>query len=379
MGQGHLGEVQPQCGGHRVPAGLQLGRDRAQVARPGGRADEFQRRLLERPGHEEGVDDLNGAQAFEDRPARGQGAHPEAGRGRLGQRADVDHDAVRVVGGERGGQRARVLVHEPAHEVVLHDEGTGRPRDAQHLAAPLGGEHGTGRVLEQGLADEDPGAGRAEGVGEQRGPHAVGVHGDGHRAQAGRPCDGQHAGVGRGLDEHGGAGRGERAQGGGQRGLATRGDQYLGRRDGAADAAREPLPQLRQPLHRRPAPGAGPPSGPGQGRRHRPLRLERGVQVPAVELHDAGRRGGQRDQHPGGVHRARHEVGGAVGAQRHLLPGGVPGGRGRGAWPGTEGAGAGPGDDQPLGGQLGQGAGDRHRAHPEPVDEGTAGRELSAG
>ncbi|CAM5649144.1 hypothetical protein STENM327S_08896 [Streptomyces tendae] len=349
------------------------------MARPGGRPDEFQSRLLERPGHEEGVDDLDGAQALEDRPARGQGAHPEAGRGRLGQRAHVDDDAVRVVGGKRGGQRARVLVHQPAHEVVLHDEGTGRARDAQHLRAPLGREHGSGRVLEQGLADEDAGTGGAEGVGEQGRTYAVGVHGNGHRAQSGRPRDGQHAGVGRGLDEHGGAGRGERAQRGGQRGLAARGDQHLGRRDGAADAAREPLPQLRQPFHRRPAPGTRPPPGPGQGRRHRPLRLQGRVQVAAVELHDTGWRGGQRDQDPGGVHGSRYEVGGPVGAERDLLPGGVPGGCGRGARRGTEGAGAGPGDDQPLGGQLGQGTGDRHGAHPEPVDEGPAGRELSAG
>ena len=187
------------------------------MAWPGGRADEFERRFLERAGHEEGVDDLDGAQPLRYRAAGGQRAHPEAGRGRLGQRADVHDDAVGVVGGERTRQRPGVLVHEPAYEVVLDDERAGLARDAQHLAAPLGGEHRAGRVLEQRLADEDPGAGGPEGVGEQGRPHPVRVDRHGYGPQAGRAGDRQHAGVGGRLDEDRRAGRGERPQRGGQR------------------------------------------------------------------------------------------------------------------------------------------------------------------
>ncbi|CAM5355526.1 hypothetical protein SGRIM128S_02628 [Streptomyces griseomycini] len=328
-------------------------------------------------GGREGVDDLDGPQPLQHRAVRDEGAHPEAGRGRLGQRADVHHDPVGIVGGERARQRTRVLVHQPPDEVVLDHEGARRAGDGQHLAAPVGCEHGARGVLEQRLADEDPGAGRPERVREQRGPHAVRVHRDGHRAQSGRAGDGQHARVGGRLDQDGRAGRRECAQGGGQRGLPARGDQHPRRRDRSPDTAREPLAQLRQPLDGRPPPGARPAPGPGQRRRHRPLRLQGGVQIAAVELDHPGRRRGERDQHPGGVHRARHEVGGAVRAEGDLLPGGVPGGSGRDPGLRAEGAGAGPGDHQPLGGELRQCPGDGHGAHPEPLHQGPTGRELS--
>ena len=50
----------------------------------------------------------------------------------------------------------------------------------------------------------------------------------------------------------------------------------------------------------------------------------RGVQIAAVELDDAGRRGGERDQDPGGVDAsAVRRSAGAVRAERDLLPGGV--------------------------------------------------------
>ncbi len=269
-------------------------------------------------------------------------------------------------------------MHEPPHEVVLDDERARLARDAQYLATPLGREHGTGGVLEERLADEGRGARGAEGVGEQREFHAVGVHRDGHRAQPRGTGDGEHAGVGRRLDQDRGAGRGEGAQGGGERGLSARGDQHLGGGEGPADAAREPLAQLRQPFHGRAPPGTGTASGARQGGGHRPLRLQRRVQIAAVELDHAGRRGGQRHQHPGGVHRARYEVGGAVRAERDLLPGGVPG-RCR-CRPGqcAERARPGPGDHQPLGGELRQGPGHGHGAHPESLDKGPARRQLSS-
>ncbi|MGY3683850.1 hypothetical protein ACVWXU_007473 [Streptomyces sp. TE33382] len=103
------------------------------------------------------------------------------------------------------------------------------------------------------------------------------------------------------------------------------------------------------------------------------------MEVAAVELDDAGRRGGEGDQDAGGVDGARHGRRAAVAAQGHLLPGGVAGGgdaRGRVC---PEGPGAGPGDDEPLGHELGDGPGDGDGADPEPFDEGAAGRQFSAG
>ncbi|MGX1268861.1 hypothetical protein RKD18_002055 [Streptomyces phaeoluteigriseus] len=118
------------------------------------------------------------------------------------------------------GSGTGVLVREPPHEVVLDDEGPRLSGDAQHLTAPGRGQDGAGRVLEQRLADEDPGAGGAEGVGEQLGLHAVGVDRHRYRTQPRGPGDRQHARIRRRLDEHRGAGRGQRAQRGGERGLA---------------------------------------------------------------------------------------------------------------------------------------------------------------
>ncbi len=347
------------------------------MAAPGRGADELQRGFLERPGHEEAVDDLDAPQAFQHGPPGGQRADPQAGRGDLGQRADVDDDAVGVVGGQRRGQRSGVVVDEPAGEVVLDHERPGRAGDGQHLRAAGRGEDGPGGVLEERLGDEDPGAGGPEGVGEQLRADPVGVHRDGYGAQSGGAGGGEHAGVGGRLHQDRRAGRGERAQGGGQRALAARGDQDVGAGEGGPDLAGEPGPQLGQSVRRGAAPGARPAAGAGQRGGEGPLGLERGVEVAAVELDDAGRRGGEGDQHPGGVDRTRHHLGPAVAAQRHLLPGRVAGGGQRGAGAGAEGAGAGAGGDEPFGGELGDGAGDGDGADPEPFDESPARRELS--
>ena len=87
------------------------------------------------PRHEEGVDDLDGAQPLQHRAAGGQRAHPEARRGRLGQRADMDDDAVGVVGGQRAAAAA------PASSCTSRrtksssiDERAGLAGDPQHLA-----------------------------------------------------------------------------------------------------------------------------------------------------------------------------------------------------------------------------------------------------
>ncbi len=101
------------------------------------------------------------------------------------------------------------------------------------------------------------------------------------------------------------------------------------------------------------------------------------MQVAAAEFQDPGRRGGQRDRDARGVHGARYEIGGAVGTQRDLLPGGVPGGGVAPLRQGPEGARARPGDHQALGGELGERPGDGHRAHPEPLNQRPARRELS--
>ncbi len=165
------------------------------MAAPGRGAHQFQGRFLERPGDEEAVHDLDGAQPVEDGPVRGERAHPQARRGGLGQRADVHDRAVRVVGDQRGRQRRRVLVDEAAREVVLDHERAGRAGDPQHLGPAPGGQYGTGGVLEQRLADEEPGPAGAERLGQQVGPYPVRVHRYGHGPQPGRAGGGQHARV----------------------------------------------------------------------------------------------------------------------------------------------------------------------------------------
>ncbi len=59
--------------------------------------DQFERGLLQGARYEEGVDDLDGPQPFENRTARGQRAHAEAGRGRLGERARVQSSTSAVL------------------------------------------------------------------------------------------------------------------------------------------------------------------------------------------------------------------------------------------------------------------------------------------
>ncbi len=192
-----FGQRAAQRGDGGPAAFLEGGGEFAQLAGPGGGADEFERGLLQRAGDEEAVHGLDGSQPFQGRAARGEGADPQAGRGGLGERAHVHHHAVRVVGGQRCGERGCVRVDQAAGEVVLDDERPGGPRDPQHLAAACGGEHGSGRVLEQRLADEGTGAGGGEGLGEQVRPYAVAVHRYRDGPQAGRAGDGQRAGVGR--------------------------------------------------------------------------------------------------------------------------------------------------------------------------------------
>lgn len=102
MRQREFRQFAAEGGRHGRTAVPQLGGDGGEVTAPGRGSDEFQRGFLERPGHEEAVDDLDGPQALQHRPAGGQGPDPQAGRGDLGQRADVDDDAVGVVGGQRG-------------------------------------------------------------------------------------------------------------------------------------------------------------------------------------------------------------------------------------------------------------------------------------
>lgn len=232
-------------------------------------------------------------------------------------------------------------------------------------------------VLEERLADEDPRPGGTERRVQQFGAHAVRVHRYRDGPQPGGPGDGQHAGVGRRLDEHRSPGRGERAQRGGQRALAARRDQDVGRADAGSDLAGEPGAQFGQPVHGRPVPGTGTAAGPREGCGQGPFGLEGGVEIAAVELDDARRGRGERDEDPRGVDGTGHHLGPAVPAERDLLPGRVARGRGSRTRLGTEGPGAGPGDDQPLGGQLGEGPGDGDRADPEALDESTARRQLS--
>ncbi len=193
----HARQLAVQGGDGGGAAVAQLGAERPQMTGPARVGDEFQCRLLERPGHEEAVHHLGGPQPGQGRAARGEGTDPQVGRGGLGERTQVHHHPVAVVGGERPGQGGGVRVHQQPGEVVLDDEGPGRAGDPEHLGPALGGEHRAGRVLEQRLADEDPRPGGLEGVRQQVGADAVGV--DRHRdgPQSGRPDHRQDARVGR--------------------------------------------------------------------------------------------------------------------------------------------------------------------------------------
>lgn len=262
------GHLAAQFGGEVVAARAERGGDGPQVAGPGRGADQFEGGLLERARDEELVDHMDRPQPFQHRPSRGQRTDPQARRGDLGEGAEMDDDAVRVVGGERGRQRARVLVGEAAREVVLHDERPGVAGDPHHLATPLTGEHGTGRVLEERLADEDPGTGGPQRRRQQLGPEAVRVdrYGDGPLPR--RAGDREHPGVGRRLDEDRRTRRRQRPQGRGQRGLSARRDQHVGAgrpalTAGPRDLAGEPGPQLEKPVGGRPVPRPRPASGPG--------------------------------------------------------------------------------------------------------------------
>ena len=237
---------------------------------PGGGADEFQGGLLEGARDEEGVDDLDGAQAFQDR-ARGRPARPPAGSGEVAlvSERDMDDDTVGVVGGERrraAGPRPRARAggrsrpRRRRRRTRGRCASTSRPRSGESTA-PVG-------FWKSGWQHEDPGAGGPEGVGEQVGPDAVRVHRDRDGPQSGGAGDRQHARVRGRLDQHRRAGRGERAQRGGQRGLAARGDQHLGGGDGrrrsrgrtspAARAARPAGGRSQAPGRRPPGPGRRP-------------------------------------------------------------------------------------------------------------------------
>lgn len=108
----------------------------AQVAVPGGGAEQFDRGFLEGAGDEEVVDPSHAEQASHDRAPGDDGADPQAGRGRFGQRGEVDDGAVAVVGDQRA--RYRTAVAQLAGEVVLDQEGSGGACHVDDLAASLG-------------------------------------------------------------------------------------------------------------------------------------------------------------------------------------------------------------------------------------------------
>ena len=117
------GTCRSHGGGERVAALAQRRAQAAQVAAPRGGGDELERRLLQRPGDEEVVDEADRAQPRARGAARADRGDAQPRRGGLRQRAQVDDVPVAVVGGER---RRRVADREVARPVVL-DAGTRRP------------------------------------------------------------------------------------------------------------------------------------------------------------------------------------------------------------------------------------------------------------
>ena len=189
--------------------------------------------------------------------ARADGGDAQARGGGLGQRADVDDVTVAVPGGQR---RRRLAVDRQVAAPSRPRSGR-RPRPRPRPAPRRGGRRAS--VAPCGLANvgwavEQPRAGALEGLGEQRGAHAVAVGwARGRRAAAGGARGGERAEVGRRLDEDRLAGRGERAEGGRQRRLAARADDHVVRAEAAAGLAREPGAQLLAALDGAAVPRAG--------------------------------------------------------------------------------------------------------------------------
>ncbi len=302
---------------------------------PGRRPHELQRRLLQRPRHEERLHELGGTQPVRGGPPGDHGRHPQARREDLGQRADVHHRAVAVHRRQRRGR----LPGQVAGVVVLHHERARRPRHLQHLLAAFDGQGGAGGVVQGGLAEEYPRPRHRERLGQQLGPHAVAVHRHRRGPQPRRPGRGQRSRIGGRLDEDGRTGSRQRSERVRERRLSAAHDQRVGPCHVAAGLRGEPAPQLRQPGQRRPGPGARPAYGPrrrgGQllvrpqpgpqistGQRHHPLgrRPQQGRDRPVVHHPIPERDGlpGQIGRVPRRPHRRGHE--GTAARPRHHPP-----------------------------------------------------------
>jgi hypothetical protein len=180
------------------------------VARPAGGGDQLERGLLQDARHEEIVGEAGGAQALQRRPPGADGADAQPRGGALGERADMDDMAVGILGRQR--RRRVALEREVPRPVVLQHEGPGLGRGGQHGAPPLRRQHRAGRIGIGRLAVEEAGAGAPEGLGQQVGPHALGIGRHRHDAQAGPHGGGERAEIGRALDQHGIARRGQGAE-----------------------------------------------------------------------------------------------------------------------------------------------------------------------
>ena len=229
---------------------------------------------------------------------------PQAGRRRLGERADVHDVAVGVVARTAAAAPGRSAVSRNASSSTMNAPAA---RTASSTAARRSGdERRAVRVREQRLQVDEPRAGRLERVGQQIGPDAALVDGHRHRLQALRAGRGERADVRRRLDDHRCARRGEPAQAGGEGGLAARADQHVaGRRadrggEVRAQPARAP-PAARGPRRRAAAPARASAAPERRGR------LEVGRQVAGREHERARRRQSQQRLERVGVDRARAE------------------------------------------------------------------------
>src|SRR5204863_4537912 len=137
----------------------------------------------------------------------------------LRQRADVDHDAVRVGAGER--QDGAAVVVELVIVVVFEDGEAVLVREREQPGAPAGAEHGGGRVLVVRGDVEQPDGGPGADPGERGDVDAAGVDGHADQPRAGALEHGPRRAIAQRLDAHDVAGPDDRADGEVERHLAA--------------------------------------------------------------------------------------------------------------------------------------------------------------
>jgi len=358
-----FGEFEAQRGRHRV---------RGSSTRPRWHGDDAARPVSRRvrgplpgaAGDEEGVDDLDGAQAFQYRACAASALTGSWASG-LGERADVDDDSIGVwrpadAAAARSSCTSRrtkssSMTNAPASRAMRRTSGGARGEDGAVGFWNSGWQTKTRAPVARNASASSAVSRRP------RPPH-------GDRAPGPPPWQSPTCLIGGGFDEDRCAG-GASARNAVVSAVCRRADQHLGRGD-APPMLRANTAQLR-----RPSVAAAPSIGAAPGR-------DRAPPSPSAAGTGADSRRELDHARPAGRPAWPHGGGSTVRGTKSARPVRAeptscqevpPRRRSRdGAWP--ERAGAGPVDHQPLRGQLRQGRARTAPAHPEPLDERPARR-----